>query len=82
MSKRLDPNEARMMTLFANIKKTKKLDLDQAIKYINISKIELEELIKDLVAKDKIAGKFIGFVFNVQSNVDRFVNILEEKFIK
>ncbi|MFX1451410.1 MAG: hypothetical protein ACFFCM_11240 [Promethearchaeota archaeon] len=78
----INPDEARIMMLFANIKRTKKLDLNQAIKYINLSKADLKDLIYDLIGENKISGKTEGDVFIIESDIDKFVKLLEEKFIK
>lgn len=78
----INPDEARIMTLFVNIKRTKKLDLNQAIKYINISKVDLKNLIYDLIGKNKISGRTEGDVFIIESDINEFVKLLELEFIK
>ena len=78
----INHDEARIMMLFANIKRTKKLDLNQAIKYINLSKADLKDLIYDLIGENKITGKTEGDIFIIESDIDEFVKLLEGKFIK
>ncbi len=78
----ISPDQTRMMSLFANVKKTKKLDLNQAIKYIHISKKDLKDKLYDIIGEHDISGRTEGDVFIIESDIDKFVKLLEDEFIK
>ena len=77
----INPDEARMMTLFINVKRSKQLDLNQAIKYIHISNEDLKHKLNSLMGKNNISGKFEGDILTIQSDIDKFVKLLEAEFI-
>lgn len=82
MANPLNPDETRIIYLFAMIKGSKNLNFNKAIKYVNLSKEELKTIVNQLLIKNKISGKFEGDLFIIKSDVNEFIRLLEEKLKK
>ncbi|MHA2001899.1 MAG: hypothetical protein ACTSVU_07415 [Promethearchaeota archaeon] len=66
--------------LYGMIKIDKKIDVNDASTRLNISVIEIKNLIYHLVGEGKINGKFQGNLFIFSSDVDAFIESLDENF--
>ncbi|MHA1673283.1 MAG: hypothetical protein ACTSYI_06620 [Promethearchaeota archaeon] len=66
--------------LYGMIKLDKKIDVNEASKRLNISVIEIKNLIYHLVGEGKMDGEFQGDLFIFSSDVDVFIENLDNNF--
>ncbi len=59
------------------IKAEQRINIDEAIKYINIPPYALERIIYDLVGEGRVAGNFEGREFLIESDLDFAISELE-----
>lgn len=68
--------------LFGMIRVEKQIDLDKASQSLKISKDDLKSIIYDLAGEGKVQGSFQGSVFQIGSDVDSFIKVLDDSFGK
>ena len=66
--------------LFGMIKLKKTLDLKETSEKLGLPQEEIENLLFDLAGENKISGDFKEGIFHITSNVDEFINQLDDIF--
>lgn len=74
------PDFDQKTRLFGMIKVEKQIDLAQASKIVRMPADEIKGLIYDLVGEGKIEGEFQGAVFVISSDVNNFIDALDDSF--
>jgi len=68
--------------LFGMIRLRGEIDIQKAANFLNILPSEIEALLYDLAGEERIQGKFQGSKFIIGSDVDQFINALDNSFEK
>lgn len=68
--------------LFGMIRLRKEINLEEASQFLNIPPKQIESLLYDLAGEKIIQGKFQGNRFLIESNMDNFLNALDNSFNK
>lgn len=68
--------------LFGMIKLRKEVDLDKASEFFNIPAKQIESLLYELAGEDRIQGKFQGNKFLIESDVNNFLDVMDDSFKK
>ncbi len=66
--------------LYGMIKLRREIDLEEATEFLKISRRDLEGLLYDLAGDNIIQGKFEKDKFLIESDVDNFLNVLDNSF--
>ena len=68
--------------LFGMIRLRGEIDIQKASNFLNILSSEVEALLYDLAGENKIQGTFKGSKFIIKSDIDQFINALDNSFEK
>lgn len=68
--------------LFGMIRLRKEINLEEASQFLNIPPKQIESLLYDLAGEKIIQGKFQGNRFLIESDMDNFLNALDNSFNK
>ncbi len=66
--------------LLGMVQAEERFSLSEAKRYIDLSEIEIKGIIYELVGKKKISGHFKGNEFIIDSNIDNFIENLDDAF--
>ena len=75
-------DEDQKKKLYGMIKLRKEIDLEKASEFFNVPSKTIESLLYELAGEDRIQGKFDGNKFIIESDVNNFLDLLDDSFTK